>query len=91
METIIGNKVILRRQILQDADFFAYWFNQPDIMFQCGFSEKTTLEKEQKALKFYEKIGFKKEGNQEQGYYYNGEYMNFVMMRILKEDWIQKR
>ncbi|MEJ8737805.1 GNAT family protein [Erysipelotrichaceae bacterium HCN-30851] len=176
METIIGNKVILRRQILENADFFAYWFNQPDIMFQCGFSEKTTLEKEQKALlnrindqsrdwytitdkqgkiigetgllriwnawhcsdltiiipnkedqgkgygkeaihllldkafthhnlnrvaigvvekninalKFYEKIGFKKEGIQEQGYYYNGEYMDFVMMRILKEEWLKR-
>ena len=39
------------------------------------------------ALSFYEKIGFKKEGIQEQGYLYNGEYSDFIMMRILKDEW----
>ena len=39
------------------------------------------------ALAFYEKIGFIKEGIQEQGYYYNGEYSDFIMMRILKSEW----
>ncbi len=39
------------------------------------------------ALKFYKKIGFRQEGIQEQGYYYNGEYSDFVMMRILREEW----
>lgn len=48
------------------------------------------VEKNINALKFYEKIGFKKEGIQEQGYYYNGEYMDFVMMRILKEEWLKR-
>ncbi|MCR4949787.1 MAG: GNAT family N-acetyltransferase [Solobacterium sp.] len=170
---ITGKKVILREQKEEDAAFFAYWFNQPQIMFQCGFTECTDLEKEQKyineyhrsddsvwftitdqegsvigetgllrmfpawhctdltiiipdpekqnkgygteaitlmldlafneydmnrvsigvvglntsALEFYRKIGFRQEGIQEQGYYYNGEYSDFVMMRILREEW----
>lgn len=176
METIIGNKVILRRQVIEDAEFFSYWFNQSEVMFQCGISRKTSLEQEQEALlnrlrdetrdwytitdrqgriigetgllriwkdwncsdltiiipdkedqgkgygkealhlllhkaftfhclnriaigvveknvnavKFYERAGFVKEGIQEQGYYYNGEYLNFVMMRILRDEWLQQ-
>ncbi len=39
------------------------------------------------ALAFYNKIGFKQEGVQEQGYYYNGEYSDFIMMRILRNEW----
>ena len=36
------------------------------------------------AVKFWERLGFKKEGVQEQGYFYNGEYSNFSMMRLLR-------
>lgn len=39
------------------------------------------------ALEFYKKIGFKQEGIQEQGYFYDGKYSDFVMMRILREEW----
>ena len=39
------------------------------------------------ALEFYKKIGFRQEGIQEQGYYYNGAYSDFIMMRILREEW----
>lgn len=39
------------------------------------------------ALRFYEKIGFKQEGIQEQGYYCQGEYSDFVMMRLLRHEW----
>lgn len=39
------------------------------------------------ALAFYRKIGFRQEGIQEQGYYYNGEYSDFVMLRILRSEW----
>lgn len=170
---IRGTNVILREQREDDAKFFAYWFNQPEVMFQCGF-EKPTNEEEVKtdinvchksedsvwftitdldgniigetgllrmfpawhctdlsiiipdpkmqnkgygteairiildmafgqykmnrvsigvvgrntnALAFYKKIGFKQEGIQEQGYYYNNEYSDFVMMRILSSEW----
>lgn len=41
------------------------------------------------ALKFYEKVGFKKEGIQEEGYYYNYKYYDFVMMRILKKEFVK--
>ena len=39
------------------------------------------------ALAFYRKIGFKEEGIQEQGYLWGGEYSDFIMMRILREEW----
>ena len=170
---IRGNRIVLREQREEDAKFFAYWFNQPVIMFQCGFAEPTNEEEERRyineyhksedsvwftitdidgavigeaellrmfpawhctdltiiipdpekqhkgygteairlmldmafneyemnrvsigvvglntdALEFYKKIGFRQEGIQEQGYYYNGEYSDFVMMRILREEW----
>lgn len=170
-EPIIGSKVILRNMRDEDADFFVHWFNDPNVMFQCGFHEPTTMEHELKAihatetdrdwytvtdlsgkivgetgllrmwphwfctdltiiipnpadqgkgyggeairlmltrafqhynmnrvsigvvglninaLSFYEHIGFKKEGIQEQGYFYNGEFSDFVMMRILKSEY----
>ncbi|HOK54438.1 MAG TPA: GNAT family protein [Armatimonadota bacterium] len=38
------------------------------------------------AIRFYEKIGFKKEGIQRDGYYYNHEYHDFVMMSILDDE-----
>jgi RimJ/RimL family protein N-acetyltransferase len=38
------------------------------------------------ALRFYEKIGFKREGIQRDGYYYNYVYSDFVMMSILENE-----
>lgn len=170
---IRGKRVILREQRETDAPFFAYWFSQPRVMFQCGF-EKPTNEEEVKAcingdhksansvwftitdldgnligetgllrmfpawrqtdltiiipdpamqhkgygteairimldmafheydmhrvsigvvglnteaLAFYKKIGFKQEGILEEAYYYNNEYSDFIMMRILRHEW----
>ncbi|KYK38303.1 MAG: hypothetical protein AYK18_07825 [Theionarchaea archaeon DG-70] len=39
------------------------------------------------ALHFYEKVGFKKEGAQRDGYYYNHTYYDFVMMSILEDEY----
>lgn len=170
---IRGNRIILREQREEDAPYFTYWFNQPKVMFQCGF-EKTVSEAEMKtciavnhksddsvwytitdlegnllgetgllrmfpawhqtdltiiipdpqmqhkgygteairimldlafheykmhrvsigvvglntdALEFYKKIGFKQEGILEEAYYYNNEYSDFIMMRILSHEW----
>lgn len=168
-----GKNVILREQREEDAAFFAYWFSQPKVMFQCGFTEPTDEENEKKyinvyhksedsvwftitdldgnvigetgllrmfqawrctdltiiipdpekqhkgygteairmmldmafheygmnrvaigvvglntdALAFYRKIGFRQEGIEEQGYFYDGAYSDFVMMRILRQEW----
>lgn len=41
---IRGKNIVLREQRIDDAKFFAYWFNQPQIMFQCGFTESTDEE-----------------------------------------------
>jgi len=172
-EPIIGNKVILRPLSVEDAEFFALWYNEPEVMFECGFHEPTTLEAERsrllkpedtnedwyaitdlygriigetgllrmwhhwqctdmsmiipnpkdqgkgygseagqlmlerafhhynmnrvsvgivglntQSLKYWEKLGFKEEGIQEQGYLYNGEFSDFIMMRILKSEYI---
>jgi diamine N-acetyltransferase len=38
------------------------------------------------ALRFYEKVGFKREGVQRDGYYYNHEYHDFVMMSVLEDE-----
>lgn len=172
-DDIRGTRIVLREQNIEDAKYFAHWYNQPQVMFQCGFT-KTTDEEEEKnailrhrgsedsvwftvtdldgnvvgeagllrmwpewhctdltiiipdpknqrrgygteavrflldlafhtfemnrvaigvvgqnanALAFYRKIGFKQEGIQEQGYYHNGTYSDFVMMRILRREW----
>lgn len=45
-DTIFGSKVILRALRDEDAAFFAHWYHHPEVMFQCGFSEPTTLEAE---------------------------------------------
>ena len=170
---IRGEKVILREQREEDAKFFAYWFSQPQIMFQCGFTEPIDEDEAKRmisvshrtgdsawytitdpdgniigetgllrmwpawhctdlsiiipdpemqhkgygseairimldmafdkydmnrvaigvvglntsALAFYNRIGFRQEGIQEQGYYYNHEYSDFIMMRILRQEW----
>ena len=39
------------------------------------------------ALAFYKKIGFRQEGILEDGYFYNNEYSDFIMMRILRHEW----
>ena len=170
---IRGSRIILREQRGEDVPYFTYWFNQPKVMFQCGF-EKPISESETKdciagdhqaddsvwititdldgnilgetgllrmfpawhqtdltiiipdpqmqnkgygteairlvldmafheyemhrvsigvvglneeALAFYKKIGFKQEGILEEAYYYNNEYSDFIMMRILSHEW----
>ena len=43
-----------------------------------GFNER--------ALRFWEKVGFRKEGVHRDGYYYDGKYYDFVMMSILEDE-----
>jgi diamine N-acetyltransferase len=46
-----------------------------------GFNER--------AIHFYEKVGFKKEGIEREGYYYNHRYHDFVMMSLLEDEFRQ--
>ena len=171
--TIHGANIILRQLSEGDAEFFAHWYNNPEVMFECGFYETTTLEAELKriqrhlnvdevwyaitdkttgrligetgllrmwhhwhctdmsmiipnpddqgkgygteagklmlelafryynmnrvsvgvvelnanAVNYWERLGFKKEGIQEQGYLHNGEYSDFIMMRVLRSEY----
>jgi len=39
-----------------------------------------------RALRFYEKVGFKQEGIQRDGYYHDHAYHDFVMMSILEDE-----
>jgi RimJ/RimL family protein N-acetyltransferase len=41
----------------------------------------------ERALRFYEKVGFKREGLQRDGYYYNHAYQDFVMMSLLEHEY----
>ena len=170
-EPMVGNKIILRQLRDEDAEFFVKWYNEPEVMFECGFTKPATMEAELKAiqnesadrdwyaitdlsgrivgetgllrintdwnctdmsmiipnpddqgkgyggeavrmmldrafnhynmnrvaigvvgqntqaLKYWGRLGFKQEGLQEQGYFYNGEYSDFTMMRILKNEY----
>ena len=40
-----------------------------------------------RALRFYERIGFQREGIQRDGYFYNHQYQDFVMMSLLEEEY----
>jgi RimJ/RimL family protein N-acetyltransferase len=44
-----------------------------------GFNER--------ALRFYEKIGFQREGIQRDGYFHNHKFSDFVMMSILEDEY----
>ena len=168
----MGDRVILRALREGDAAFFARWYNEPEVMFECGFHQPTTLEAEIKrirapedadmdwyavtdlsgrligeagllrmwphwrctdmsmiipdpddqgkgygseagrlmldrafrhynvnrvsvgvvelnrqAVRYWERLGFIKEGIQEQGYFHDGAYSDFVMMRILRSEY----
>jgi diamine N-acetyltransferase len=48
-----------------------------------GFNEK--------AIRFYEKVGFKKEGVQRDGYFYDHAFHDFVMMSILEDEFRRLR
>lgn len=172
---IEGKRVLLREQMDADADFFCIWYNDPDIMKKCGFTEPVTREelvdgfhKETRdslwftvvnkdtneilgetgllrmfpewrttdlsiilpdpfryrqgygsetiqlmfdlafnrcdfnrvaigvvgfnvnALAFYESVGFKREGIQEEGYFCDGAYSDFVMMRLLRREYEER-
>jgi RimJ/RimL family protein N-acetyltransferase len=39
------------------------------------------------ALRFYEKVGFKREGVQRDGYFHNHRYYDFIMMSILEDEY----
>ncbi len=44
----------------------------------------------EQALRFWEKLGFRREGVQREAYYYNHRYSDFVMMGILEEEYREK-
>jgi RimJ/RimL family protein N-acetyltransferase len=48
-----------------------------------GFNEE--------ALQFYEKVGFTREGIQRDGYYFNHDYHDFVMMSLLEDEYQELR
>lgn len=39
------------------------------------------------ALRFYEKVGFKREGVQRDGYFHNHQFSDFIMMSILEDEY----
>ncbi len=47
-----------------------------------GFNER--------ALRFYEKVGFRREGIQRDGYYFNHQFSDFIMMSILENEYRER-
>ena len=45
----------------------------------------------EQALRFYDRIGFKREGIQRDGYYYAHKYQDFVMMSLLEDEYREMR
>ena len=43
------------------------------------------------ALRFWERLGFRREGVQRDGYLVEDGYHDFVMMSILEEDWMERQ
>ena len=39
------------------------------------------------AVRYWRSLGFQKEGIQEQGYFHNGAYSDFIMMRLLRSEY----
>lgn len=48
--------------------------------------ELGVLESNSRAIKLYEKVGFKREGIKRQSTYKNGKFVNMIMMGILKDE-----
>ncbi len=44
-----------------------------------------------RALKFYEHVGFKQEGIQRDGYFFDHHYQDFVMMSLLEDEYREMR
>ena len=65
-------------RLMLDRAFDHYGFNRVAVGV-VGFNAR--------ALRYWESLGFLREGIQEQGYFYGGAYSDFVMMRILKSEY----
>lgn len=85
MTIIIGDKDAWHKgygpevaELLLDYTFGYLNFHRVSIGV-VGFNER--------ALRFWEKAGFKREGVQRDGYYYNHRYHDFVMMSILEDEY----
>lgn len=50
----------------------------------------TVLENNEHAIKLYVKVGFKTEGIQRQSVYKNGNYIDMILMSILKDEFVNK-
>jgi RimJ/RimL family protein N-acetyltransferase len=56
------------------------------VLFRSDTIEKT-LEANARAIRAYEKCGFRKEGVMRKARFKNGRYENDVLMSILQEEW----
>jgi diamine N-acetyltransferase len=89
MTVIVGEKDVWGKgygseagRLLLDYAFEQLGFHRISICV-VGFNER--------ALKFWEGLGFKKEGVERDGYYCDGEFSDFVMMSILEDEFKTSR
>ncbi|GAP15097.1 acetyltransferase [Longilinea arvoryzae] len=85
---IIGNKTCQGKgygteaiTLLMDYAFGALALHRISIGV-VGFNER--------ALAFYEKVGFRREGIQRDGYFYNHQFSDFIMLSILEDEFRAK-
>jgi RimJ/RimL family protein N-acetyltransferase len=82
---IIGKKEYWRKGIGKEVAglMLEYGFNSLNFhrlsIGVVGFNER--------ALTFWESIGFKEEGVQRDGYFHNGKYSDFIMMSLLEDEY----
>jgi RimJ/RimL family protein N-acetyltransferase len=65
-----------------------------DLMLEYGFNFLNfhrvaigVVEKNERAVRFWKKLGFVEEGRQVHGFFSHGEYSDFVMMRMLEDEY----
>ena len=83
---LIGERVYLRPIEPEDLPLVRKWANDPEIRRLTG---ETLPMSQADADGFLEKVGFRKEGLQRDGYYYDHAYHDFVMMSLLEDEFRQ--
>ena len=48
----------------------------------------TVYETNPRAIRAYQKAGFKEEGRLREGHYFNGKYIDIIVMSVLRSEWV---
>jgi len=85
--------------VLGEKEYWGQGYGTDAITTLLGFAFKqmnlhrvflTTYEYNKRAIRCYEKCGFKLEGRMRQAHFYGGQYHDELMMGILREEFLSK-